>query len=633
MAVVDPNYENFNFQALLNNSVSPINRLGEGQLAIAQQNDQRNFQLMAQQRQAELEQQRQLAVLGVGQRNRLAEINASEQARVAGNSAEAKRQLKSAADNAVAVIRQTHPDYKDNPNDPDEVRLAKAQDVGHQDIYKNLTDAVDKGATLKGQLNGQIDEVGKAIPPDWNAIGQKVAIDPTFQQSGTRLDPAIVKGLSDGTLRDSKGKPMDVRDVIADLRAGRLSGTIQGWATGTNPNTLADTLAQKVQAANDAMQQANQQRILYRLNTTEKAMSDRLTANNELQSNIIKSLPASYQSKAFNYINQSGTPPNTAPTSLNGAGLLGTLAGSGAGGGGAPPTPTAAGTGTQTALTDQGNYAINPKMQNPIIKGLVANNVPDWANQDPSRVMDISAQRYQDTIDSANAGLKRLGATIGADGKVLINPISPDTFAMFAGSDPGMVPPYLTKHLSPNEVSKRQKEAQEIADHYQFAGKALATLSGQLPMYGGMAGGGSPTLPPTAPASQTNTALPSSPLPGLGGAGYQPSGQGAPAQAPLGQQGNGASVDPMQIRAGQNRIAQVLGTSDPAILQAAIQRAKQLGIDVQALGQGVGQGDPHAIATAKGIIADIQGNNNGQLGIAPNLGAGQASQPVSSFGQ
>lgn len=626
MPVTDPNYENFSYQNLLDRAVSPINRLGDGQLAIAQQNNQRNFDLLAQQRASDLAQQRESFRMGAEQRNRISELQTAEQLREKGNQAELDRQAKQQADQAVAGIQQTHPEFTRKPGESDAAVLARAQDVGHQDIYKNLTDAVDKGATLKGQLSGQIDEVGKAIPTDYNAIGKAVSIDPIFQTSGNQLDPAIIKGLRDGTLRDKDGKPMDVTDVIADLRSGRLSGKIQGWVTGTNPNDLANTLAQKVQDLNAQQQAANQQRVIYKLNSTEKAMGDRLTANNELQNNIIKSLPSSYQAKAFSYINQSGTPANAPTASVNGRGLVNNLAGAN------PPPPPGASSSTPPApVTDQGNSALPPEMKNPIIAGLVSHAVPDYLDQSPTGILDLARKNYQDTAESAKQQLDALGATIGANGKAVINPTAqfPSPLSL-SGDFPPPLSMTTERRLSPAEISKKEKAANALIEHWKFATQAKATLDGKLPMYGGQVGGGSPPLP----ADPAPAAIPpinfQQPAPANVG---QPTETNSPAaQAPLGQQGTGASkgqIDPSQMFAAQSLLKQRLGTSDPTILNEVKSRAQQMGLDVQALAHGVVQGDPHAIATSKGIIAQIQGGNQGQLPITPDLSSGFGTPPAS----
>jgi hypothetical protein len=75
MAVIDPTYANFDYAAALRDAVAPINRLSEGQLALAQTNNARAYQTASENRRAEQEaiRQRDNAILTA----KLARDNAS----------------------------------------------------------------------------------------------------------------------------------------------------------------------------------------------------------------------------------------------------------------------------------------------------------------------------------------------------------------------------------------------------------------------------------------------------------------------------------------------------------------------------------------------------------------------------
>ncbi len=584
MPVVDPNYENFSYQGLLDRATQPLQTLGQGQLAIAQQENQRRFQLMAAQRESDMAQQRELARMGAEQRNRIAEIGASEQSREREQQATVALNQREARKQAVATAQQINPDFKDNPNDSDEAATAKANAVQHQKTLQAFKDTVDSRDKALSDYNALIDKMGLPKTIDQNRLNALVAQDPIFVN---RLSPEQKSALQNGTI--------SIDQLIDSLRSGKISATLTALNPlgGVNPRDLASDLATKAQTVRQNLQQEQQQIIGAKLGASGQQLQSRFNTQNEMASKLMTALPAYMFGDAMKYSTQNGGPVPSAASQTNPDGTLKILnpgttapAGSPTAASGLPPSMSA------TPAPPAGTPPISDFRYLVHRKGYqdTTDKLHDL-NAEKSQ-MDQDFQAGGQTLPPAASGLSAsYGHPIGPS----FVPFDQDTGAMAAKRYSGII-----KQIE--QVSK------ERDTHYN-ALRDIAQKSKQFQP-------ATPVQPP-APAPTPNP-MPPAPQP-AGGYGVpglfgpMPGSNTPQTNAPSAMNTPNGQTDPMAYRAAQNRIQQLLGTGDPQVLQAAKQRGQQMGIDVNALIQGVAQNDPHAIATARGLVQDVTGGNNGQI--------------------
>lgn len=572
MAVTDPTYENFNYQGLLDRAASPLQTLGQGQLAIAQQENARRFEALQEQRRSESQ-----------QRNRLAEISATEAAGERGEAARMALTQKAALEQKEAAAKQINPDFTPDTSSSINERIAKADRVSYNKTVSNLKASADNVNMLWGQARGLVDAQGRAKP-----------VDPVRVNNAIIQDPALVKVL-------------DSRD-IQKLKDGM---TPEQLASTFTFNSNKQLLLASAQDARNKLAQETAQMNASALGLTLQELNSRASAAAETHGRVAQSLPPDLQSEILAYTTKMGY---QLPSSANPNGLVPSLSNPA---GAAAKTPQSQ---LPPDVNEQGLAALPDQMQNPEFKSVVAQMIPDYLHYDPSHLIPDAITKAQDGLDAAKTQLRLLGATPGASGKTIIDPTYTDYGASGIGSSmPGLMAHGAKRFLSPVDITKRQKMADEANQHAISFSNALNLLKNKLPQQP-LPGLGSPTpIQPIPPPPASSIPLPNTP----GGFQYNTNsvnGQPSASNQPSGQQ------DPMQLRSSLNQIGQRLGTSDPNVLQQAIQKVQQMGIDVKALGQGIGNNDPNAIATAKSIIQQIQGGGQNPVS------AGQLPPDMASFG-
>lgn len=551
MAVTDPTYENFNYQGLLDRAASPLQTLGQGQLAIAQQENARRFEALQEQRRSESQ-----------QRNRLAEISATEAAGEKGEAARLALSQKAQRKQAVAVAQQIDPNFKDNAGDSDETATARANAVQHQQTLKAFRDTVDDRDKALEEYNGLIDKLGLPKSIDQTRLNSSVAQDPIFVN---RLTPEQKNALLSGKV--------SVDDLIDSLRTGKVLGGLEGVLTGINPRDLANDLATKAQSVRQNLQQEQQQIISAKLGAQGQQLQSRFNTSNETASKLLGALPPYMLGDAMKYSTQKGGPLPGGASQTNPDGTLKVLNPVGYQ---PPAAPT-------PQLPPTAGSAADPVLQHVDFKSAV--NLFQGA--------DARAKGAQANVDNLASQI------MGGDN------LPVDQREQLA-KDYQKAKTELAKATTDRAAALKHGNSV----YHLNTTNAVPNFNFSIGNYPGGSNYGGPTnFPPPAGASLPNfgngygNQIQVSPA-----ANAQPFNFNQPNQAP--QQGAPASAqqqDPMQLRSIQNKISQAFGTSDPSILQTVKQKAESMGINVNALIQGVVQNDPHAIATAQGLGQQIQG--------------------------
>jgi hypothetical protein len=572
--VRDPNFEGFNYSALLDKATSPIDRLGSGQLAIAQQQGQRMFELAS-------ERARQSGEA----RNRIAEIQAESASREQLAKNEALRQKNELAQQKFATAKQIDPNFKPDPDKNLDENMAAADRVREDQAVSAYKSGIDAQTQINKEYEDKLKAAG--LPPRINPteleniVGQKLANDPDFIRS---VSPQQRQQLADGTITASQ--------LINSMVGGRFTGWATGLGTGFNPNQTAQNLAQKAQQYRQDVVTAYHQSNLNALGFEGQQALSKYNQQNEINQKLLASLPPYRLNEVMQYRGQSGQTGGALPSLAPQTNPDGTLKFLNPGAGTPPPTSP----GTTTP-------AIPPPATAP------PGTAPELDPAEYRRKADLIAnstllrreqQNLQDKQQEADDIRKMLTTgQISSSGLQMGNAIQPPR-----NLNPQEGEQYATRLL---QLKKEIEQSQKKVFDLNNSSRALQ-----------------PAPPaPTGPAYNWNPAPMANP--------FSTPGQSQPAP-PTGQpQASNGQVDPMQYRAAQNQVAQTFGTSDPQVFQAAKNYAKSnLGMDdgtIQNLVQMAVKGDPNSIQTIKSIISKVQNSNGAIASTPPQMQP--AGQPVS----
>ena len=607
--VRDPNFENWNYAANLDRAVQPLQTLGQGRLAIAQQQGQRMFEMASQRQTAALQAQ-----------NRISELQAEEAQKEKYSASETARLKQELLNKTEASAKQANPNYTGrDPNKTDDENIATAQNAIDQKTAEGAKKLIDAQNVAKGQAMGLIDEYGKPVKIDDAQLGSLVANDPQFVN---RLNAAQKQALSDGSMPVSK--------LIDSLSGGKIASGFEGLLTGVNPRSLRSDLASAAQTARQTLMERQRQIVGAKLGLSQQELQSRANTYNELFPKVVANLPPHMIADVMDYASKTSAPlgvtPPTAPGNpslYNKDGTLKSIAGD-------KDNPPSAANPIATPGQYQPGAAGPPATATP---GTPPALDPEtWRQQGDLLAAVTKLKSAQSAIESKQqeADTIRHALVTGVDP----SSVAPDWMAS-SSAPPGMAP--FGSAFQPFEKKLTPQQGETLADR-------LLQLNKEIEGHKKDAAKFEPDAQRLQMLIQSKTAPP--PVPSQGQFSPQGDRYNSPANiVPQGQQSSvtpwqppqqqitqpgqpqANNVDPMQVRAVQNKIAQAFGTSDPNQLNAIKQYAHSTGLDDNAVAQmiqGVVQDNPQAIQMARSLASKVQQQNQGQL-------AQSSVQPQQSF--
>lgn len=636
MAVQDPNYENFNYQGLLNQAISPLNTLGQGRLALTQEQGNKMFQVAAQQKQFELETQRDALQSAAQARNRIAEIQAQSTATANLNKAEREEALEMQKQSAIATAKQINPSFAARDGETSQETIARAGKVAEDQTVSSIRTAVSERNSANADYLSEIKAAG--LPPTIpqsqldQLVGGRLANDPDFIRS---LSATAKQQLADGTISPNQ--------LVQSLVSGRLVGGVEGVLTGFNPNKTAADLAAKAQQYRQSIIDNLHQTNLQALGVKGQMLQNRMAASNEIINKGIGAIPAYRLGEIQQDINEGKSAGGLYDMTQPGKNPDGTFDLTGqhapdpqkAAANKAAADKAAADKATadaakddpRTGLGTQALGSLPPQLANPAFEQAVRSVLPNYTSMAPQNIIPAAIAAHTKTVNSIQANLDRLGASISPSGQAIINPVveprlsGPGIFlspygAGAAGTSAGAPTQMPSAYLSPKDIQRRQDEANALIGHYHDSSNALRILQSTPIIAPQTAPTGSQALPPFRGAGTPSSPQPldspmrSTPIPQFN----QPTPPSAPGGVPP-QAGNGAQ-NPFQVQQIQSKINQAFGSSNPDVLAQTKQVAHQMGLDdsaVQRLIQGVLQDDPQSVQFARSLTAKVTGGNGFSL--------------------
>lgn len=549
--VRDPNYDNFNYGQLLNQAGEPLRELGQGRLALAQQQGQRTFDLMAKQKASDLAGQRE-------QQRLQTEASLTEMAR--------QRLRNENAATVFAQAKTANPDFKPDPSASLEENVASAQAATGQATLKNYKNVVQKRQQAESDYMDMFNKMAQQQPVDEGLIARKLAQDPDLT---LKLTAAQKTSLASGTVSPS--------ELINGLAGnGRLVAGLEGAATGVNPRDLATTLAQKYQDIKTGQQQIQQQVQGLRTTAAGRLLeSNRDALLNEEQ--VLRAQIPGFTPGLSDAFISAQTPggSNLPPSAATGPGGTHPLSAFGI------TAPTTAPAGAPPAPSDPTTPPIvvppgTPQAQDPNF----------YSSQIELNAHRNAAQTADSEIQSAMTQKQNL-----------LNSLQPGaTTAEFGNGMPGsenggdfgsLQRPYTNKEKL--EFSKNLLAVNKQIEGLQKTKQThIDAISALTPA----------TVPPQTPPANINLQQP--PV-----AAQAPQSPPAPSGTPAGPQQPG-QIDQAQLAA-RNRMFSVIGTSDPQALQKLGQFATtRLGMSQQDISQllvAATNGNPTATARVKQIVS------------------------------
>lgn len=378
MAVQDPTYDRFDYQSLLDRAVSPVDRLGQGQLSIAQQNGQRMFEMAKMQRENELYVGRNASELA--ERQRLEQLS--------------RLQIKNEGAQATfAAVKERHPEWKPDPDKSVDENLASANKLNEDDQFEGFKPIADSAKQAQADHIALLTKAGAYQPPTQSEINQRVLNDPALasllskNSRGQQIADMLTKGASIADIEKVASNYWNSKDDRA-LILGAMQKASTDISTLKQQNALQVAGAQGQLSAN-------------RVNTT-----------NELLNNMIAKASPQLQARMAQYVGQSPAPA-TAPA-LNPSGLRTDLLPPPSADTTQPPAPGETAVPPGTAPSDNPNLY----MHQDLLKGAL-----ETYQQKQVELNDIDTRR--------NAGGQLQALPSGEAGYAVLNP----RFVPFSNSE------------------------------------------------------------------------------------------------------------------------------------------------------------------------------------------------------
>lgn len=452
--------------------------------------------------------------------------------------------------------------------------VAGAQSAINKQVLNGYKGVIAMRDKAQADASALLDKLGANKPIDQTRLNQIILQDPSLANT---LNAADKQKLASGT------SPEDL---------------VKHWTFYPGAGKDRAALLSAAATARAALQQEQQQIAQAKAGQAFKLLESKYAEHNELASTMLKSLPPELVGEALS----SGAPSTSGMSS--------------------PPVGSG---GLLTSLTDGKDAApVTPPAKTP----------PKAA--DPV-LQHVDFKAAQNSFEGANARVKAAKAQVD------------DLSAKIMNSDD--LPADQREALS-EEYQKAKKELESAtADSNDALKQGLSvyhSLTGTndfikaIGYYPGGPGGASlPKITPQTPPAWNGPGQPAAPPPTMdpGQPAYHFS---QPAPAPVAPTATAPATNapsamnnPMQLRAAQNQVAQLLGTNDPNVLYAARQYAKtNLGMDdntINGMVQAAVNGDQNALQTARQIVARVSqpGNQQPQPVMAqPNVQASLPPEPA-----
>lgn len=567
MAVQDPVYDQFNYQGLLDRAVAPVDRLGQGELSIAQQQGQRMFELAKMQRENDLYVGRNSSELA--ERQRLEQLN--------------RLQIKNEGAQAVfAAVKDRHPNWKPDPKKSVDENLASANRLNEDDQFEGFKPIADSAKKAQQDHIDLLTKAGAYQPPSQSEINQRVL-----------NDPALASLLS----KNSRGQQ------IADLltKGATISDIEKVASNYWNSKDDRALILGAMQKASTDLSTLKQQNALQVAGAQGQLSANRVNSTNELLQNMIAKASPQLQARMAAYVGQPPAPPAT--PALNPSGLSTDLL---------PP-----GGETPAATTPPANPGAKPGGADDSILQIVdMQNAQNLYEDADARVKASSGQL--DLLSGKIVAGKGLPANERADLSKQYLAAKKDNEKAKQDLQDALTRAQSVYH---NNVNSNANFFSKVG--YNPIGTNTVPLNPNG-MNNGFSGPGQPapvqptlTLPPGARTIQDIVGQPSATAPS------QPT---APGTIPG---PNGAQLSPMHVQSGFNAASRLFGVDQPTLVAAHNYATSRLGMSEQQVAQLVtaaAQGDPQATQKVKGIIAASSGGQTNAP--APSVQpAGQLPQP------
>lgn len=554
--VRDPNYEGFNYSALLDHAQDPLRTLAAGKLAIAQQQGQRMFDTQRDQNLSDLAGQRE--------KDRLqTEANINE--------ANRQRLRNESANQLFSNTAQRHPDWKPDPSKSLAENIASANGQGDQEIFDGAKAISENDQNQKAETDAILQKFGAIINPSDPRLTAMV------NQQLTR-DPSLTTGIN----------PVLGPREIAMLNAGKTPQEVANTFTtvgGLMPGTQR-TLLNAANTATAAIQQQLQERAAQRGQVEIAAVQNKYSFNNQLKQDMLSSIGRTRPDllpRVAAMLGQSAPPPAVPAMDANGL---------------YPPLSFGIGSGTAPASTP-------PAVATP---GQVDDPILQHADFKSAQNTYVFAKQKENALQ---AQVSDLGQQI-VNGDDLPADQRSDLSSRYEKAKTALATAQKTSADALQKGMNVYHSATAVPEFlhavgYYPGGTNAPTLPPMPangtpgPQYFFQPGSGTnaPTIVPGTPPGPQPTsnpfASPFAPMPSAPGASSPPSAM------------NGQQPSPFDHMAAKNRAFQIIGTSDQATLQRAQQYAlTQLGMSQDQIHQILAaaiNGDPNATARVKQIVA------------------------------
>lgn len=573
--VRDPNFESFNFSQLLDRATQPLATLGQGQLAIASQNNQRAFEAQQLDRRMTAEQRNRLAELSAG-----ADIRESERQRLRGET----------ADQAIAIAKQRHPNWNP-PAGSIEDKIAAAQQLNDEDTLEGVRAAAKYPQLQKQEENAVLQKYG-AVIDQYNPKDPNYATLTKLVNEQLSHDPTLTTG----------NFPVLGASELNALAAGKTPEEIANkFSLTSNQKLLLNAAA----AARAAIVPQLQQRATQAGQAELAQIQSKYSAINQLPTDLLNSIGRNQpwllgraaaivgEQPAFRGTQNLGlaVPPPPAPPKPNPTANAAT---------GFPGAPYLAPGQSNTVSSGPGDEAIN---QN---NAIIEKN----GHMNAASAIDSLLQKAQDQKQNLLNNLKADAITAGG-------------FAMpSAAAIDGSFAPANTRPFTPEEKRDFGKKLNQVQSSIDALTKQKqdhldAAHSIAVPQSSSGLGNLTPqTLPqqPLTPQQQVTPQAPVQPQPPTYPQVLPPPQSGPQPGVQNPQQASDPSqANPFLHQQIQQKIYQLIGTDDPQKLQAIGQFAQtNLGISKeqgQQLLQSAIQGDPTAAQKIRQIAQQASGQS------------------------
>lgn len=561
---------------------------GAGRLALAQQQGQRMFDLRRDQQLSDMVGERELQRLHTE-----ADIRETERLKLKNE----------AAQSLFSTVQQRHPEWKMDPDKSLAENVASAHAMNDEDTMQGVKALGGMQSKAKSEKDAILSKYGAFAPADPVLVNRQLALDPT---------------LTTGHF------PVLGPKEIALLNSGKSPEEIAKTFNLTSNQTA---LLNAAQAARATIKTRQEEIAAQKAQVDLQAIDSKYSPYNQLSADMLSSVSKNQPWLLGRAAEVLGSPSSPAAPNahLDGNGLIGSI--SGGAPAGSPPAPT-----PQSAASP------NPAPQVDTVPGTPPQYDPNTFA--PSIRGDATQQQIDDenqNLTKKQQDLQRIEGILNKGSTTLTSvpwnqsSVPPASFPTVPLTDKDRYDYAVLHNQLQKEVLTSKKKLLSLADQ-----KRAALLPSAAPLMSGNDQGGS-SVPPAPPAPFPIPPLPNAPVSSGPGQAPDPSSMNAqpsslqPLSAP---QANGPS-SAFQTMNGMNLVGKVLGTSNPADLQAAAQYATtQLGMsqnDLQALLHSALLGDPNAVAKAKQIMAQSKGSSGiPQNGFVPP-GQPSMSSPPAGF--